>query len=153
MSVNVALLGSGLFATNAYLPALNTDSNKHIAIHTLWSRSESSVAKLASKASELGLSPRSLHGDEGFDTVLNDKDIDAVMLVLPITAQPDLIRKAWKAGKHVLSEKPIAKDVASAKEIVEEYETVWKPKGLIWRVAESEYLVVLVVWPAEQARL
>lgn len=35
-----------------------------------------------------------------------------------------------------LSQKPIAKDVASAKKLIETYEKEYKPKGLIWRVAE-----------------
>jgi hypothetical protein len=60
------------------------------------------------------------------------------MFVLPITTQPELIRRAWRAGKHVLSEKPVAKDVKSAQELIKEYEEVYKPKGLIWKVAESE---------------
>jgi len=138
MSINLAILGSGLFATNAYLPALSQKSNAHVKLHTLWSRSESSVNKLKEKATELGHSPRVLHGDEGLQAIWDDKSVDAVSFVLPITAQPALIRAAWKAGKHVLSEKPVGKDVQSARELVEEYERDWAPKGLVWRVAESE---------------
>lgn len=37
---------------------------------------------------------------------------------MPILAQPEYIKKALAAGKHVLAEKPIAKDVATAKELV-----------------------------------
>jgi len=138
MPTNLAILGSGLFATNAYLPALSQTSNSHINLHTLWSRSESSVSKLSAKATELGHSPKVLHGDEGLQAIWADKSIDAVSFVLPITAQPDLIRAAWKAGKHVLSEKPVGKDVKSARALVEEYEKEWAAKGIVWRVAESE---------------
>lgn len=141
MTVNVALLGSGVFASNAYLPALLLPENSHINLHTLWSRSEQSVRKLADTAktkSDGRLSPRVLFGDEGFQTLLDDKHIDGVMLVLPVTTQMALIPKLWAAGKHVLSEKPMAKDVASGRALVEEYEKVYKPKGLVWRVAEGE---------------
>lgn len=34
-------------------------------------------------------------------------------------------------------QKPIAKDVATAKKLIETYESEYKPKGLIWRVAEN----------------
>jgi predicted dehydrogenase len=78
------------------------------------------------------------HDANGLDALLADASVDAIAFVLPITAQPDLIIKALKAGKHVISEKPIAKDVATAKALIETYEKEYKPKGLIWRVAESE---------------
>lgn len=37
---------------------------------------------------------------------------------MPILAQPEYIKKALAAGKHVLAEKPIAKDVATAQELL-----------------------------------
>jgi predicted dehydrogenase len=40
------------------------------------------------------------------------------MYRLPILKQPEFIKKALAAGKHVLAEKPIAKDVSTAKELV-----------------------------------
>jgi predicted dehydrogenase len=79
-----------------------------------------------------------LHGDGGLEAVLNNPDVDGVMLVLPITKHPELVLRALRAGKHVMSEKPVGKDVKTARETIEEYEKVYKPKGLIWRVAESE---------------
>ncbi|KAK8854856.1 hypothetical protein IAR55_003595 [Kwoniella newhampshirensis] len=139
-NVNVALLGSGVFAQAAYLPALLTlTSAKNLSLHTIWSRSPTSANTLHSKAVESGIAPAPAiqDGPEGLEKVLNDPEIDAVLLVLPITAQPELVRKAWKAGKHVLSEKPLGKDVEEARRLVEEYEKVYKPKGLIWRIAEN----------------
>ena len=71
------------------------------------------------------------------DTLLARDDIKSVIIVLPITTQPSVILKAFKAGKHVLSEKPVAPDVATAKELITTYERDYKPKGIIWRVAEN----------------
>ena len=48
-----------------------------------------------------------------------------------------MIRKALAAGKHVLSEKPVAPDVAQGRALIAEYEATYKPKGLVWRVAEN----------------
>lgn len=71
------------------------------------------------------------------DALLTRPDITAVLVVLPITTQPSVILKALAAGKHVLSEKPVGKDVATGLALIGEYETKYKPKGLIWRVAEN----------------
>ncbi|OWT39076.1 NAD-binding Rossmann fold oxidoreductase family protein [Cryptococcus neoformans Bt1] len=139
MSTNVALLGSGVFAQASYVPALLSLARfKTLVLHTVWSRSESSAQTLYAKYTSVGApSPQLLYGDDGLEAVLANKEIDAVLFVLPITKQPDLVRKAWKAGKHVLSEKPLARDVKEAVELIEEYERDYKPKGLIWRVAEN----------------
>jgi len=139
--INVALLGSGLFASGAYLPSLVANKST-TTLHTIWSRSQKSSDGLVAEAKKLGLLPAGQYGDEGMEAVLSNPDIDAVCLVLPITVQPELVLKALKAGKHVLSEKPLAKDVKGARELIAEYERVYKPKGLIWRVAESELCTV-----------
>ncbi|KAF8889724.1 hypothetical protein CPB84DRAFT_1837527 [Gymnopilus junonius] len=71
------------------------------------------------------------------DALLARTDITAVIVVLPITLQPSIILKALAAGKHVLSEKPVAPDVKQGLDLIATYEQVYKPKGLIWRIAEN----------------
>lgn len=143
-TINIALAGSGTFAQNAYLPALLANTST-INLHSLWSRSSSSTDALLSSAKSIGLlksdaDVKVYNGTDanGLDAVLADPEVDAVAFILPITAQPPLITKAWQAGKHVLSEKPVGKDTETAKELIRRYESEFKPKGLIWRVAESE---------------
>lgn len=140
MPINVAILGSGVFAEAAYLPGLKA-STKDTILHTIWSRSQKSAEKLHSAAKDQQLqSSESVDikfGDDGLQAVLDNKEIEGVMIVLPITAQPELVIRCLEAGKHVLSEKPIGKDVKTAKALVEQYEKRFQSKGLIWRVAES----------------
>jgi predicted dehydrogenase len=136
MPVNVAIIGSGVFAEAAYLPAL-AQVTKDVTLHTIWSRSQKSAEKLHTAAQSLSSDIALEYGEDGLQRVLENKDIDGVMIVLPITAQPEVVIRCLEAGKHVLSEKPIGKDIKTAKELVEEYEKRFQPKGLIWRVAES----------------
>ena len=138
MPVNVALLGSGIFAAQAYIPALQAaSSSSFLNLHTIWTRKATSIDNILQKATEAGLKPATLHGDAGLTELLENKEIDAVMLVLPITTQPGLVIRALKAGKHVLCEKPLAKDTKDARELIETYERDFKDKGLIYRIAES----------------
>lgn len=78
-------------------------------------------------------------GDPSTDlyALLARQDIHAVAIVLPISVQPSVVLQALAAGKHVLSEKPVAKDVASAIQLIKEYEATYAPRGLVWRVAEN----------------
>jgi predicted dehydrogenase len=68
---------------------------------------------------------------------LGRSDIHCVIIALPITTQPDIILQCLAAGKHVLSEKPVAASVADALKLIKNYETMYKEKQLIWRVAEN----------------
>lgn len=64
-----------------------------------------------------------------------------MIVALPISTQPEIIKKALLAGKHVLSEKPIAKDIKTAKELVEFYRGLGS-NAPHWGVAENfRYMV------------
>ncbi|EGO54186.1 hypothetical protein NEUTE1DRAFT_131795 [Neurospora tetrasperma FGSC 2508] len=142
--VGIALLGAGIFAREQHLPAI--ESVPSLSLKAIYSRSESSANTLASAAS----SPVDVYYDvptgsgeanvwpeeKTLDALLARTDIDAVVIALPILAQPAVIEKALKAGKHVLSEKPVAKDVEEAKRLVGFYEALDNKKPL-WAVAEN----------------
>lgn len=135
---NVALLGTGLYAQSDYIPALLSETTLNVHVHTIWSLDEAAAHQCASRLARNGSQPRVLAQKEHIEVILQDKDVEAIIMVLPFMYQPDLIRRAWKAGKHVLSEKPIERDVKAAMALVREFEKDWAPKGLVWRVAEGE---------------
>jgi predicted dehydrogenase len=57
---------------------------------------------------------------------------------LPIASQASYIRAALSAGKHVLSEKPVAENVAEAEELIKWYREEIEPqKKATWSVAEN----------------
>lgn len=67
-------------------------------------------------------------------------------------AQPAYIRKALEAGKHVLSEKPIAPDVATATQLIDWYTTSKAASRVTWGVAENFRFVPAHVHAAEQVK-
>lgn len=111
------------------------------SLKAVYSRSKSSASSLAEAAvATLGLStPPDVYHDDGptLDDLLSRPDISSALIMLPITTQPSIVLKCLSHNKHVLSEKPVAPSIAEAKEIIRTYESEYKPKGLLWRVAEN----------------
>jgi hypothetical protein len=143
MPTKIALLGSGIFASQFYLPVLLKSAEVDLA--ALWSRSKTSVDKIASLVTASTHGDRggdsdlkTYFGDDGFEALLADKDVQAVIMALPITAQPPIVLRCLEAGKHVLSEKPVAKDAHTARDLIERAKAICQANKVVWRVAESE---------------
>jgi predicted dehydrogenase len=82
--------------------------------------------------------PKAYFGDE-YEKMLERTDIDAVDIVLPIDMLLPSIEAALKKGKHVISEKPVAPSVQEGLDFISKYEAEYKPKGLIWAIAENYF--------------
>ena len=127
----------------AYLPALAALGNRAPPLKAVYSRSEKSARDLVHKAViilKLKTAPSIYHdGDESanLDVLLARQDITGILIALPITVQQTYILKSLAAGKHVLSEKPVAPDVQKGLEFINTYDRLYKDKGLIWRIAED----------------
>lgn len=52
------------------------------------------------------------------DTILNDRSVDAVLLLTPPNTHLELVSRCARAGKHVLLEKPLEIDTARAEQLV-----------------------------------
>jgi predicted dehydrogenase len=112
-------------------------------LKAVYSRSEHSAQALADAAAT------QLHLDHtlpvyhdadpaaNLNALLARQDIHAVVIALPITVQPSIVLACLQAGKHVLSEKPVAPDVKQGLDLIRTYRSQYQPKGLVWRVAEN----------------
>ena len=114
-----------------------------MTLKAVYSRSLKSAQTITTESGHLDLySDDSGHG-KSLDDLLARSDIHAVIIALPIKNQPDYIRKSLLAGKHVLSEKPVAENVKDAKELIKWYRSEIDAKKVTWGVAEnSRYLAV-----------
>ena len=65
------------------------------------------------------------------DALLAREDIEAVDILLPIELMPEIVEKALLAGKHVLSEKPVAPTVERGRALLA------VPTRGVWMVAEN----------------
>ncbi|PYH89597.1 oxidoreductase family, NAD-binding Rossmann fold protein [Aspergillus ellipticus CBS 707.79] len=145
MTIGLALIGAGLFMQDAHLPGIEASPN--IELKAVYSRSLKSASAIAT---ELPLSRYADDAGEGLQQLLERPDIQAVIIALPITKQAHYIRAALAAGKHVLSEKPTAKDVAEAVDLIQWYKAEIAPKGITWAVAENWRYLDTVRYGREQ---
>lgn len=77
-------------------------------------------------------------------------DIHAVIVAVPLFVQSDFIRKVLAAGKHVLSEKPIAEDVKTAESLIEWYRCTRRKE--IWSVAENFRFLPGIILASDRLR-
>ena len=54
-----------------------------------------------------------------FDDVIKDKDIEAIVIAVPVRFHFEMAKKSLEAGKHTFVEKPMAFSVAECKELIE----------------------------------
>ena len=130
--LRLALIGAGTFARDAYLPSL-TPHRDQIQVAAVYSRT---LARAAALAEQIDY-PVDCTGD--LDALLARPDIEAVAVLLPIAAMPQTVVAALAAGKHVLSEKPIAPDLATGRSLLAHYTRTQQTHhpALVWMVGEN----------------
>ena len=118
--LRLGILGTGLAAKLLYLPALKNlqDRIEVVACANRRRQKAEHFAKLVGcplvvdTAEELIALPR----------------VEAILISLPIDTQPEFVRMALRAGKAVLSEKPVAPSAAAAKRLLKStarYDAPW----------------------------
>lgn len=112
--LGVALLGLGRYATDELAPAL-----KQTRLCQLTGVVSGHPEKAAQWAAEYNLPQKNLYNYDNFDRIANNPDIDIVYVVTPPARHPEFVIRAAKAGKHVISEKPMATSVADCQRMID----------------------------------
>ncbi|KAG9190988.1 glucose-fructose oxidoreductase [Alternaria panax] len=146
MVIGIAIVGSGIFAKEEHLPAIQDTPSLHLK--AVYSRSLKSAKALSEKLSDVDLYSDDQDGKK-FEDLLKRDDIKGVVIALPILVQPDYIKKALAAGKHVFAEKPIAKDLATAQELLS-WTQDSSNTSATYTVAENFRFIDSYVWGSEQ---
>ena len=128
--IRLALIGSGIFAREEHLRAL-TGLTEQFEVVAVYSRSLANAIALAKTL------PQAVEAYEDLALLLARDDIEAVDIVLPIAVQPAVVEAALKAGKHVISEKPVAPDVAAGQRLLQTAAELTRASGKVWMIAEN----------------
>jgi glucose-fructose oxidoreductase len=111
--LGIAMLGLGGYATNQLAPALSeTKLCQLTAVVT------GHPEKGEKWANDYNLKKQNVYSYETFDRIADNRDVDIVYIVTPPALHPDFAIRAAKAGKHVISEKPMATSVADCDRMI-----------------------------------
>ena len=113
MTMNIAILGTGRIADGQLAPALSQVDGARL--WSVLSRDAGRGAAFAERHGAAAASP--VHTD--LDSLLADADLDGVLIASPDKLHASQCIAAAGAGKHVLTEKPMATDVAQAEAMVQ----------------------------------
>lgn len=130
-AVRLALVGAGTYARDAHIPSL-LQLRDQFELVAIYSRTQETAATRAEQwFSATGVQPSVF---TNIEALLAQETIDAVDILLPISLLPEAIEKALSAGKHVVSEKPIAPTVSQAQTLVASHGAY---PAQVWMVAEN----------------
>jgi predicted dehydrogenase len=76
-------------------------------------------AKIKTWQSKYGIPEKNCYNYENFDRIKDNPDIDAVYVITPNALHHDQVIRVAKAGKHVISEKPMAINAKEGQEMVD----------------------------------
>ena len=108
-----AIVGLGKFATQQIIPAFpNCKKSKLVALVS------GSPEKARKIADENGVDPKNIYNYQNFDTIKNNPEVDVVYIILPNSMHAEYTVRASKAGKHVMSEKPMATSVEDCEKMI-----------------------------------
>jgi predicted dehydrogenase len=109
-----AIVGLGSLAINQILPAFaKCEKSKVVAF----------VSGHPDKAHKLALryavSPKNIYNYENYDSIKDNPDVDVIYIVLPNGMHAEYTVRGFEAGKHVLTEKPMANTPAECQQMIE----------------------------------
>jgi predicted dehydrogenase/FAD/FMN-containing dehydrogenase len=135
--LRLGLIGCSWFALRAHIPTLQKISKNakklgfSVRLEAICSRTAESMAR----CQELVGRPIKQYLD--MHALLADPEVDAVDIVLPIHLMPMGVEAAIKAGKHILSEKPIAPTFDAAKQLMAMHVHACTTSPKAWCVLEN----------------
>ena len=111
--IGFAMVGLGRISMQHLAPSLKTSSKARVTALVSGHRE-----KAEKMAAEYGIPAKNIYSYDNYDDIAGNRDIDAVYIALPNSMHAEYTIRAAKAGKHVLSEKPMATSVADAEAMV-----------------------------------
>lgn len=109
-----AIVGLGSLAINQILPAFALcEKSKVVAL----------VSGHPDKANKLalryGVNPKNIYNYQNYDSIRDNPEVDIIYIVLPNGMHAEYTVRGLQAGKHVLTEKPMANTPAECQQMID----------------------------------
>jgi predicted dehydrogenase len=111
--VGFAVVGIGLLAQGQIIPGFANARNAKLTALV-----SGDPAKARRVAAANGVAASGIYDYASFDRIADNPDVDVVYIVLPNNMHKEYALRAFKAGKHVLCEKPMATSVADCEAMI-----------------------------------
>ena len=109
-----AVVGLGSLAIHQILPAFAKCEKSKVA--ALVSGHPDKANKLALR---YGVDAKNIYNYQNYDSIKDNPEVDIIYIVLPNSMHPEYTIRGLKAGKHVLTEKPMAPTPADCQAMVD----------------------------------
>jgi predicted dehydrogenase len=110
--INVALCGLGNYAS---MLAEGIQVSEYCNLAGIVTGTPSKAVQWKTK---YNIPEKNIYNYENFDEIIKNKDIDLVYVVLPNGLHKEFVIRSAKAGKHVITEKPMAITVKDCEEMI-----------------------------------
>lgn len=111
--MGIALVGLGKYSADQLAPALQQTKNCYLAGIVTGTPEKAEAWKR-----KYNIADKNIYNYENFDSIVNNKDIDIIYVVLPNAMHAEYTVRAAKAKKHVICEKPMATSVEDAERMI-----------------------------------
>jgi predicted dehydrogenase len=129
-----AIVGLGNLAIHQILPAFcGCEKSKVVA---LVSGHPDKAAKLAAR---YGVNPKAIYNYQNYDTLRDNPEVDIIYIVLPNSMHAEYTIRGVQAGKHVLSEKPMANTPADCQAMIDAAAKAGKKLMVAYRCRYEPY--------------
>lgn len=129
-----AIVGLGMLSINEILPAFaKCEKSKPVAF----------VSGHPDKANKLalryGINPKNIYSYENYGTIKDNPEVDIIYIVLPNFMHAEYTIRGFQAGKHVLTEKPMAATPADCQQMIDAGRKAGKKLMVAYRCRYEPY--------------
>lgn len=111
--LRVAIMGLGSYGTRVAEAMQSCTKAKLVGVIS------GTPAKVKAWQSKYNIPVKNCYNYENFEDIKNNTDIDAVYVITPNGLHHDHVIRVSKTGKHVISEKPMARNAREAQEMID----------------------------------